>query len=84
MLRRNLYLVTQIIELGVPALLALNMMDSAQTKGLEIDVESLSKELNIPVVPLAANSRKGILELRDKIFEIAADDKNSFQNAGLQ
>ena len=83
-LSRNLYLVTQIIELGAPVLLALNMMDSAKAKGLEIDVETLAKELNIPVVPLAANHRKGILELRDKIFELVAGDKSSSQNIGLR
>jgi len=83
-LSRNLYLVTQIIELGAQVLFALNMMDSAKAKGLEIDVETLSKKLKIPVVPLAANKRKGILELREKIFELVADDRNSFQNAGLR
>ena len=83
-LSRNLYLVTQIIELGAPVLLALNMLDSAKTKGLEIDVETLSKELNIPVVPIAANKRNGIQKLREKIFELAEDDRNSVQNAGLR
>lgn len=83
-LSRNLYLVTQIIELGAPVLLALNMMDSAKTKGLEIDVATLAKELNIPVVPLTANKRNGSQALREKIFELVADDRNSFQNASLR
>ncbi|MCZ6819515.1 MAG: ferrous iron transport protein B [Calditrichaeota bacterium] len=83
-LSRNLYLVTQIIELGAPVMLALNMMDSAKAKGLEIDVETLAKELNITVVPLAANKRNGTQTLREKIFELVAGDRNSFQNAGLR
>lgn len=83
-LNRNLYLVTQIIELGAPTLVALNMMDAAESNGLEIDVHALSKELGIPVVPLVANKGKGIPQLREKIFELVANETISSQNLTLR
>src|SRR4051812_28196658 len=51
-LERNLYLMTQVLELGVPVVVALNMIDVARGQGLEIDVETLSQKLGVPVVPL--------------------------------
>lgn len=83
-LNRNLYLVTQIIELGAPTLVALNMMDAAESNGLEIDVHALSKELGIPVVPLVANKGKGVSKLRHKIFELVANETISSQNLTLR
>src|SRR6187402_550094 len=50
-LERNLYLVSQILELGLPIVLALNMIDAAEAKGLKIDAALLSKRLKLPVVP---------------------------------
>ncbi|RMF65409.1 MAG: hypothetical protein D6743_08035 [Calditrichaeota bacterium] len=67
-LSRNLYLVTQIIELGKPVLLALNMMDVAKSRGLQIDVQALEKALGVPVIPLVANKGTGIAELRRQIL----------------
>ncbi len=67
-LSRNLYLVTQIIELGKPVLLALNMMDVAKSRGLQIDVQALEKTLGVPVIPLVANKGTGIAELRRQIL----------------
>lgn len=69
-LARNLYLVTQIIDLGLPVILALNMFDVAQKNGLNINVAELSRELRIPVLPIVANKQKGIPELRNCIFDI--------------
>ncbi len=63
-LERNLYLVTQLLELGVPIVLALNMIDVARGQGLEIDAELLARNLGIPVVPLQANKGKGLDELK--------------------
>ena len=54
-LERNLYLTTQLLELGKPVILALNMMDVAANKGLQLDVVRLSKHLGIPVVPMQAH-----------------------------
>lgn len=60
---RNLYLTTQILETGVKVVLALNMMDEAKNKNIKIEVEKLSKLLNIPVVPTTAVKGDGIKEL---------------------
>lgn len=53
-LERNLYLTTQLIELGVPMLVVLNMMDMAKSAGVEIDIDALSARLGCPVVPMVA------------------------------
>src|SRR5713226_3897914 len=66
-LERNLYLTTQVLELGVPVVLALNMIDVAGRHGIEIDAARLEKQLGIPVVPIQANKRKGLDRLREAI-----------------
>src|SRR5271166_3816223 len=63
-LERNLYLTTQAMELGVPVVVALNMIDVAEGQGLRIDVERLSKQLGLPVVPIQANKRRGLEQLK--------------------
>lgn len=63
-LERNLYLVHQILDLGRPVILVLNMMDLAAETGLDIRVARLEKELGIPVIPCVAASGKGIIELK--------------------
>ncbi len=63
-LERNLYLATQVFELGLPSLLVLNMTDVAEAKQWRIDVEKLSQRLGIPVVPMQATAGKGIIELK--------------------
>ncbi len=63
MLERHLYLAVQFFELGVPVVLALNMMDSAHKQGLKIDREKLSRLLNCPVVETVARSGQGKEEL---------------------
>jgi ferrous iron transport protein B len=70
-LERNLYLTTQVLELGVPVVIALNMMDVAEGQGIRIDVERLSKQLGIPVVPIQANKKKGLDALRAAIATAA-------------
>ena len=59
-LERNLYLTTQLLEMGTKVIVALNMMDEAKTKMIDIDIENLSKRLGIPVIPIIASKRKGI------------------------
>jgi ferrous iron transport protein B len=66
-LERNLYLTTQLLELGVPVIVALNMTDVAAAQGLKIDVPTLARRLGMPVVPIQANRRKGLDVLRDTI-----------------
>jgi ferrous iron transport protein B len=66
-LQRNLYLATQVIELGYPTLLALNMVDVARDRGHEIDTEALSKALGVPVIPMVASQGDGLEALRQSI-----------------
>lgn len=70
-LERNLYLVTQVLDLGIPAVLGLNMMDAAEGAGLRIDSTALSEALGIPVIPMAARSGRGVPELRQAVLEQA-------------
>lgn len=70
-LERNLYYATQVIELGLPAIVALNMMDVAQENGHEVDAVKLSGLLGVPVVPLVASTGQGIKELRRNIVALA-------------
>ncbi|NKD87927.1 Fe(2+) transporter permease subunit FeoB [Haematospirillum sp. 15-248] len=63
-LERNLYLTTQILEMGVPLILAINMMDVAESKGITIDHEQLSASLGCPVIPLIASRSRGLEQLR--------------------
>ncbi len=62
-LERNLYLTLQFLEIGAPVCIALNMMDMARVRGIEIDVETLSKRLGLPVVPMVARTGSGKTEL---------------------
>ena len=59
-LERNLYLTLQLIELGKPVVLALNMMDIVEKRGLEIDMHRLPEMLGIPVIPVSARKKKGL------------------------
>lgn len=63
-LERNLYLATQILELGLPAILVLNMIDAAEEKEIKIDFAALEKCLGAVVIPMQANVRKGIVALK--------------------
>jgi len=62
-LERNLYLTCQLLELKVPLVVALNMMDVAKDRGMEIDVEKLSAFLGVPVLPIVARSSRGLDDL---------------------
>ncbi|NBC49699.1 MAG: Fe(2+) transporter permease subunit FeoB, partial [Gammaproteobacteria bacterium] len=70
-LERNLYLTVQLLELQVPVLLALNMMDVARRRGIEIDLATLSERLGCPVVPVVAVSKEGITELSARALAVA-------------
>ncbi|MGQ9469636.1 MAG: ferrous iron transport protein B [Nitrososphaerales archaeon] len=77
-LKRNLYLVLQFIELGLPVIVALNMVDLASKMGMKIDHKYLSFLLGVPVVPTIANKGKGIKELIKEAIRIAkSKEKNS-------
>ena len=64
-LERNLVLAMQILDLGKPALLCINLLDEAERKGIEIDRDLLSKRLNLPVVGAVARKKGGLKELTD-------------------
>nr|RDS95772.1 Fe(2+) transporter permease subunit FeoB [Cereibacter sphaeroides f. sp. denitrificans] len=63
-IERNLYLTLQILEMGVPVVVALNMMDIAASQRIEIDLETLAARLGCPVVPIVAATGRGIEELK--------------------
>ena len=70
-IERNLYLTMQLLELDTPMVLALNMMDEVRANGGTIDVERMSRELGIPVVPVSAIKDEGVSELIDRAIETA-------------
>ena len=72
-LERNLYLTVQLLEMGVPVVLALNMMDIAQKRGISIDIDLLSKKLGCPVVCIVAVTGKGINGLKQAALQVIED-----------
>ena len=63
-LERNLYFITQVIELGLPTIIALNMIDVAEAQGVPINADKLSEELGVPVIPVQATRKDSLLPLR--------------------
>ena len=72
-LERNLYLTVQLLELGIPMVMALNMSDEAEAKGYRFNIEDIETMLGITVVPTSATKRNGLADLLDKVLETAAD-----------
>jgi len=68
-IERNLYLTMQLIELQIPMVLALNMMDEVRANNGSIDIQRLKEELGIPVVPIAAVKKEGLSELVEQALE---------------
>jgi len=68
-LTRNLYLALQVLELGVPIVLALNMVDLVEQSGASVDAEALERVLGVPVVPVSGSQGRGMEELRRRIGE---------------
>ncbi|OVZ92028.1 ferrous iron transport protein B [Yersinia kristensenii] len=68
-LERNLYLTLQLIELGIPCIVALNMLDIAESQHIHIDITALSQQLGCPVIPLVSTRGRGINELKNSIDE---------------
>ncbi len=69
-LQRNLFLLSQVLELGKPTILALNMVDAAGSRGISIDVNQLSNNLGIPVVATSASRRAGVDQLQEAIIRL--------------
>ena len=70
-IERNLYLTMQLMELGIPMVLALNMMDEVRNNGGTIDINELETSLGIPVVPISAAKYEGVEELVDHAIHVA-------------
>lgn len=70
-IERNLYLTLQLLEMQIPMVLALNMMDEVRGNGGTIDVQKMSDELGIPVVPIAAAKNEGIEDLVESAVRVA-------------
>ncbi len=77
-LERNLYLTLQLLELGIPCIVALNMLDIAEKQQVRIDVDALSTRLGCPVVPLVSTRGRGIEALK-----LAIDRHNANDNVEL-
>ncbi|GKT10815.1 ferrous iron transport protein B [Desulforhabdus sp. TSK] len=74
-LERNLYLTVQLLELGIPVVLVLNMVDAAESRGIEIDVEELSRRLQLPVVPTVARTGRGKDDLLSTAARMASEKR---------
>src|SRR5580765_7806095 len=70
-LERNFYLVSQVLELGLPTVVALNMVDVAKDKGLELDLAKLAEQLPVKCVPVQANKAVGVADVKRAIVEAA-------------
>ena len=76
-LERNLYLTAQLLEMKIPVVIALNMMDVAEKKKIEIEINHLARHLDFPVVPIVACRREGIHALKEKIIASGISQKLS-------
>ena len=70
-IERNLYLTLQLLEMDVPMVLALNMMDEVRNNGGSINIAKMSEEIGIPVIPISAAKNEGIEDLSKSIFHVA-------------
>lgn len=77
-LERNLYLTIQLMEIGLPMCIAINMMDVASSRGMEIDHEALSRLMGIPVIPIIARKSQGIDDLMAKAWELSGSEAVDF------
>ena len=72
-LDRNLYLATQVMDLNIPVMIVLNMMDVANQKGISLNVESISKALHVPVIPISAKDNQEVKKLKLAIEEFGME-----------
>lgn len=74
-LERNLYLTTQLAEMGTPMVIALNMMDALEGNGVSVDVSALQKELGIRIMPISASKGRGVQDLVTECLKTASENK---------
>ena len=79
-LKRNLLFASQIIDLKIPTVVALTMMDLARKKGVEIDVAGLERELGVAVIPINPRKNKGIAQLKKTLSQVSTNLSNSTRN----
>ncbi len=77
-LERNLYLTTQILEIDVPVVIALNMMDVVEKSGDTIDIEALSKAIGVPVVAISAQKETHLDELMEVAYEASLNPRKGY------
>lgn len=86
-LERNLYLTTQLMEIDVPIVIALNMMDSVEKNGEKIDAVLLEQKLGVPIAPISALKENGIKELMEKAYETSQQPRKGvtvLENSSLK
>lgn len=76
-IERNLYLVSQVLDIGLPTIVVLNMTDVAESRGLRINAAALSRKLGLPVLETQAHRKRGVDELRKAILAITIHDPRS-------
>ncbi|WP_415237972.1 FeoB small GTPase domain-containing protein, partial [Seleniivibrio woodruffii] len=76
-LERNLYMFVQFMEMGAPVMAALNMVDVAKLRKINIDIKALGEKLNVPVIETVARENKGTKELLDEVAKFGASQKKS-------
>ena len=72
-IERNMYLTLQILETGIPTVVALNMMDEVESSGTKIDIDKISKALGVKVVPIVARNGKNIDILMDEVKKVSKE-----------
>ena len=79
-LERNLYLTTQLIDMNIKVVIALNMYDELEKKGIKFDYDALGKMIGIPIIPTVASKGKGIDQLFKKLIEVYEDHDSSVRH----
>ncbi|HEY4232219.1 MAG TPA: ferrous iron transport protein B [Lacipirellulaceae bacterium] len=79
-LERNLFLVSQVLAIGLPTVVALNMVDLARDRMIEIDVAALARRLGAPVIAVQANRRRGIEELKEALVAVVGRETAAAEN----
>lgn len=80
-LERNLYLAVQVLELEVPSFIVLNMIDMAETRGFEIDIDHLSRTLQVPITTAVARKGRGIKEIKELMVNFPQQETMPYELA---
>lgn len=82
-LERNLYLTSQLVELGIPVVIAVNMMDLVKKNGDKIDIEELSEQFGCKVVEISALKGQGLMEAAEQAIEAANSERQFLCTSSL-